>query len=1400
MKRALIFLFCLFFSTINSFPQYWKKINNLPFQYANNYWLDVYFHPQNSNYGWICGFNGMVIYTTDGGNSWRGTVIPNAYHLESIHFPTLAIGYTSGVDGIFKSTDGGASWFDITPDGTRDTTTFWGCFFLDANYGILVGDGCGTGRRQHFWITSDGGNTWSVFLGSENNTGMTDAILFPNGIGFASSSGKIWHTLDSGRTWSVLSNVGPSLWQEEITNHGNSFLVPYSGFSCTGAGNDGGMYFSTDYGYSWNRTQTGVPMFGTFLISNLKGWACGYSQAVFYTSNGGLTWARRNCGIHSGNLDDLWFISESDGWVVGEGVYKLSSPVGIVSPNSVSFGNVCIEDKSFDTIWFSNYNFNDATISLSLNPPNSDFKIESPGISGFVQSCDSLMIIVSFSPKTTGNVSALLNISSNYQAPITVELSGNGFKSTAHLVDTILTISDVPCGQTIEAFARVIAENSDEEVKSVQKISGGSGINIAITPPFRVYQDRPNNIKVNIVLYDTGWQVARFRINYSPCNKEEILTVRAYGKSPIIQTDSNIHRSYFCKIDTILLAVHNNGNVTLQITNFTFNPKSPLLSIGGWKSGIPLSESHIKPNSNDTLILIIAPNFEGILETKLILSNNDFTTSRGLKNNLTIPIKIEVFIPKLYLSDTLFDFGKICINDSISKKCVVYNLGNLDENINSIFKKLKEFNITSNRIFPFSVPLKDSTTFIVSFKPIRSGYFYDTIKLTTQNCPDTLMLYCRGQAVSHQVDFSPKLIDANQPLGKTQDYYVKIWTLIPDTLNISQIKILYDSTNLSVQIQPKNSLITFIDTGLIQFSIYGKKPGKFTITIFVTINGVCNQELQIQLVLFIYDKNLVIKPPSFDFGNFICNPKDSSFKIQIFNGGFEPDTIESIHLVQKYSQFAINANLSEPLIIPQNTEYDFEVIYSPKNLGFDTAFVLFNFTDSSRNISMPVYAFWGKSNIMVQPAIVNFGSLEYCESSIDTLVQLWNKGNITDTIEVIKDFSNHCFFYRFSNYTIGSNDSIYLIISLNPSNNYFGNLIDTLLLRTKICNQIIPIVVSSEIIIPKYEITPNFIELGEMWIGDTLHFQVECFNNSSSELEFHFDGLTTPSLNFTFDSTQVVLLPPKSKSTFFFKIIARVSGNFSDTLIFTIKSECSYNIATIVHYLIPVEEYELFIRIGKYVFPPGENEAVEIINETPNPKLRLDSLNLLINYDKFLFLINECVSSLGSENIIAFNDLNGTIVKLAGKPLEDFLKKSSTILCRGNTFYSAPDTTSLDLVNVRFFPKKQINLKLENGFLRISPICRPIGSLRLSTMPYFELLDKKINNRRIKIEVSSNEAQELCFSIYSLIGNPILSFTKTINSGISNLLLEVPNEIASGVIIFRVTNYHQTYSFIIPIY
>ncbi|MFW5701795.1 MAG: WD40/YVTN/BNR-like repeat-containing protein, partial [Bacteroidota bacterium] len=352
----------------------WKEIFSYPSQFHGITFLDIYFLESDPNYGWICGFQGTVLYTTDAGQNWLGTRIPTVNQLESIYFPTPNIGYTSGEGQIHKSTDGGRTWRDITPTMAY-TSGLWGNFFLDENVGMVIGGGCGS--QQMFFRTTDGGATWDYFSESVLESGLCDVVLYDeNGMGYASSSGLIWQTDDGGRTWRVMSVSGQRDWQEEIAHKGNTFLVPYS-TSCTGGGGSGGARMSLDPGANWIDVNFGYAMFGAFLLDERRGWVVGWNATAAYTNDGGKTWENRNCGLGSRNMDDIWFVNDSIGWVVGEGVFKTMQintllPEIAATANSICEGDSVVLTTSREYISYR-WSTGETTRSITVTEPGRYF-------------------------------------------------------------------------------------------------------------------------------------------------------------------------------------------------------------------------------------------------------------------------------------------------------------------------------------------------------------------------------------------------------------------------------------------------------------------------------------------------------------------------------------------------------------------------------------------------------------------------------------------------------------------------------------------------------------------------------------------------------------------------------------------------------------------------------------------------------------------------------------------------------------------------------------------------------------------------------------------------------------------------------------------------------------------
>jgi len=309
----------------------WEKVN-IAGRYSQEAYLDVFFLPSDRNLGWICGNESQVSFTKDGGDNWETVNVDsnNDIQLESIHFTSPSVGYVSGgnydkriAGAIYRSIDSGRTWVDISPRIGK-YYSIWGCYFYDDNNGVAAA-GIGSCYNSVFFKTTNGGQSWTfkeyiVRGGTKLSDLHVDAAT---GYGQAISSGYVWETTDYGSNWDIDFRTGPIDWAEELSYKDSSFIIPISQ-SCEGDFlGYGGMLFTTDKGQNIQSRylQNTVNMYGSFLVNRTSGWVCGFNRSVYFTCDAGYVWENLNCGIE-GDLDDIFFIDDTTGWVVGDGVFR----------------------------------------------------------------------------------------------------------------------------------------------------------------------------------------------------------------------------------------------------------------------------------------------------------------------------------------------------------------------------------------------------------------------------------------------------------------------------------------------------------------------------------------------------------------------------------------------------------------------------------------------------------------------------------------------------------------------------------------------------------------------------------------------------------------------------------------------------------------------------------------------------------------------------------------------------------------------------------------------------------------------------------------------------------------------------------------------------------------------
>lgn len=202
-------------------------------------------HPTDPARIWV-GISAVGIFETiDGGRTWeprnrgvRADFNPDPHPVtgQCVHKFAAAAGepetlYQQNHCGMYRSTDGGRAWTDLTRNGLpsqfgfplvthpRDPGTWWIIPLNGDDRGRFVPD-----ARPAVWRTRDRGDTWArldaglpdgnAYL-SVLREAMARDTLDPVGITFGTKTGQLWHSRDEGDTWHRITADLPEIWAVE---------------------------------------------------------------------------------------------------------------------------------------------------------------------------------------------------------------------------------------------------------------------------------------------------------------------------------------------------------------------------------------------------------------------------------------------------------------------------------------------------------------------------------------------------------------------------------------------------------------------------------------------------------------------------------------------------------------------------------------------------------------------------------------------------------------------------------------------------------------------------------------------------------------------------------------------------------------------------------------------------------------------------------------------------------------------------------------------------------------------------------------------------------------------------------------------------------------------------------
>jgi photosystem II stability/assembly factor-like uncharacterized protein len=276
------------------------------------------------------GISNWFARTIDGGASWKANIIPGAGNLDNGSITALDSltawvtmrdlqRTTSG--GIFKTTNGGVTWFRQSTvfNETGENPMF--IYFWNADTGLVVGDNV---KSWEIYTTTNGGTSWAPIPQSNippiSGDLLTEGFEYEvvgNSFWFCTSS-RVFRSRDRGQTWSA-SAIGPGYGRVHSVAFQDQNIGLATSFTANG---NPTIVKTTDGGDTWfSITPPTRPT--PHILEHIPG-TTGVYIVTGHIWPGTLTGSAytTDAGLHWTNIDNLdhgqsVFVAPNVGWIGG---------------------------------------------------------------------------------------------------------------------------------------------------------------------------------------------------------------------------------------------------------------------------------------------------------------------------------------------------------------------------------------------------------------------------------------------------------------------------------------------------------------------------------------------------------------------------------------------------------------------------------------------------------------------------------------------------------------------------------------------------------------------------------------------------------------------------------------------------------------------------------------------------------------------------------------------------------------------------------------------------------------------------------------------------------------------------------------------------------------------------
>ncbi len=167
------------------------------------------------------GEHGDIVVSTNG-KDWTQVIAPVRALLTRVRFLDDKLGWIVGYDGVvLNTTDGGNTW-NLQARDIDKGLPYYDVLFLDAQHGFAVG------AKALLKQTEDGGKTWTDVSAPFLDTGLNlNSIcrLNDGSLLIAGEKGLVAWSTDAGKTWTMLKSPYPGSWFGALPEGKSGVLV-----------------------------------------------------------------------------------------------------------------------------------------------------------------------------------------------------------------------------------------------------------------------------------------------------------------------------------------------------------------------------------------------------------------------------------------------------------------------------------------------------------------------------------------------------------------------------------------------------------------------------------------------------------------------------------------------------------------------------------------------------------------------------------------------------------------------------------------------------------------------------------------------------------------------------------------------------------------------------------------------------------------------------------------------------------------------------------------------------------------------------------------------------------------------------------------------------------------------